>query len=211
MHERGFPMTAIHEHDLSRLLRHELHVLQGHWGWYLALGICLIVLGFLAVGSAFAFTLATMTVISVLLIIGGISQLIGAFWARRWSGFFAELLAGILYLVVGFLTLGHPVASAAALTLVLAVFLIVEGIFRIVAAVSVRFPRWGWLLANGIIDVLLGVLIWEQWPSSSLWVIGLFIGLEMIFTGWTWVMLSLAVRSMPPGLTSKSETGLAAG
>jgi uncharacterized membrane protein HdeD (DUF308 family) len=91
----------------------------------------------------------------------------------------------------------NPTESAVLLTLLIAMFLVFEGVFRIVAALAARYPHWGWVLFNGLISVLLGILIWRQWPYSGLWVIGLFIGIEMLLNGWSLVMLSLSARKLP--------------
>jgi uncharacterized membrane protein HdeD (DUF308 family) len=113
-----------------------------------------------------------------------------------WSGFFVDLIVGVLYGVAGFLVVMNPAASAVTLTLLIAMLLIVVGIFRIVAAIAARYPSWGWLALHGLISVLLGVLIWQQWPVSGFWVIGLFIGLELIVNGAALAMLSLAARQL---------------
>lgn len=176
-------------------LRHELDALLGNWIWYLVLGICLIVIGVIALGAPLISTLTSVTFFSVLLIMGGIAQMLGAFGARQWSGFFAFLLMGILYLAVGILSMAHPLEAAAGLTLLIACFLIVGGTFRIVAALSLRFPHWGWQLANGVVTLLLGIVIWRMWPAASLWVIGTFLGIELIFNGATWVAFALAIRA----------------
>jgi uncharacterized membrane protein HdeD (DUF308 family) len=99
-------------------------------------------------------------------------------------------------LVVGFLFLRRPVSTELVMTLLLAALLLVSGVFRIVAALSMRLPYWGWTLASGILNVLLGLLIWAEWPFSGLWVIGLFVGIELIFSGWMWVMIALALRDL---------------
>src|SRR4029077_20317291 len=103
----------------------------------------------------------------------------------------------VLSIVVGVLFLRAPGGALAALTLLVACFLMVGGLFKIIAAVSYRFAAWGWSLASGIIDLFLGVLIWQEWPASALWVIGLFVGINMIFRGFTWIALGLALRSLP--------------
>jgi uncharacterized membrane protein HdeD (DUF308 family) len=106
----------------------------------------------------------------------------------------------VLSIVVGLLFLRAPLDALAALTLLIASFLMVGGIFKIVAALSYRFAAWGWSLAGGIIDVILGVLIRQEWPASALWVIGLFVGINLIFRGFNWIALGLALRSLPrPG------------
>jgi len=173
-----------------------LETLKASSGWFVALGVVLIVVGTLAVGSSFVATLATVFAFGSLLLVGAAAQIVGAFFSRKWSGFFLELLAGILYLIVGLLMLAHPAAVAAGLTLMLAVFFLVGGITRVVVALAERFDGWPWLLTSGVITALLGLLIWTQWPLSGLWVIGLFVGIELIFCGWSWVMLGLAARGV---------------
>src|SRR5262249_8079248 len=117
---------------------------------------------------------------------------------RNWQGFVLHLLAGVLYLIVGGLMVEHPLGAAAGITLMLAAIFIVGGVLRIVISVTQRFTGWLWVLANGIITLLLGVPIWRQWPESSLWVIGLFVGIDLILAGWSWVMVGLAVKGPPP-------------
>ncbi len=171
-----------------------LEELRKRWGWFLALGILLIVLGTIAIGSTFLMTLVTMVFLGWLMIVGGVLQALHAFSCKSWSGFFIDLLMGILYAVVGFMLVANPGSSAVALTLLIAMFLIFGGIFRIVASLAVRYANWGWLLLNGVIALILGILIWRQWPVSGLWVIGLFVGIDMLFNGWSLVMLALAAR-----------------
>jgi uncharacterized membrane protein HdeD (DUF308 family) len=171
--------------------------LRRHWGWYLALGIVLIVLGTLAIGSTFVMTIASVFFFGWLLIIAGVMEAIHAFWHKRWAGFFLDLLTGILYVVAGWMMVTNPGGSALLLTLIIAMFLVFEGVFRIVASLAARYPHWGWVLFNGVISLLLGILIWRQWPSSGLWVIGLFVGIEMLLNGWSLVMLSLMGRKLP--------------
>ncbi len=195
-------MSDASARPLPGLLRHELEVLHGNWAWYLILGIILIVLGTFALVAPFVATLATVTLISAMLILGGITQMIGAFWARRWSGFFTLLLVGILYLVVGVLIWDHPLKAAADLTLVIAVLLVVGGAFRIATALTTRYPNWVWILLNGVITLVLGLMIWRQWPATAPWVIGTFVGVDLIFNGWTWIMFAVALRRLPAGRPS---------
>jgi uncharacterized membrane protein HdeD (DUF308 family) len=190
-------MSTAPDRFAKDLLRHELAVFQGNWVWYLFLGIAMTLIGFIALGAAWLTTLTTVILISVLLIISGLAQVLGAFWARRWSGFFALLLIGIFYLVVGIVTTENPIAGARAITLLIAAFLIVGGTFRIVAALMLRFPNWIWLLVNGVITLALGILIWRHWPEDEFWVIGMFVGIELVFNGWTWVMFAITLRSLP--------------
>jgi uncharacterized membrane protein HdeD (DUF308 family) len=179
-----------------RVLRHELDAIKGKWAWILALGIVLIIAGTLAVAMPLVATLATALVLGCLLLMGGIAQLVGAFWTRDWSGFFLSLLIGVMYLVLGLMFLSAPVKAEMVMTLVLACGLMIGGLFRIIGSLMYQFPHWGWTLVGGGLNLVLGLLIWHQWREAALWVIGLFVGIDMIFTGWTWVMLSLAVKNL---------------
>jgi uncharacterized membrane protein HdeD (DUF308 family) len=172
--------------------------LRRNWGWFLALGILLVVLGAIALGASVAMTLASVLLFGWLLIIGGALEAIHAFWRERgWGGVFIDLLTGILYVVVGFMIVANPGAAAITLTLLIALFLMFTGIFRIVVALMTRFPHWGWLALHGLVNLLLGIAIWRQWPLSGLWVIGLFVGIDMVFNGWSLVMLGLTARRLP--------------
>jgi uncharacterized membrane protein HdeD (DUF308 family) len=184
----------------SRLLAPAIEVvgaLRRNWGWLLAWGVALIVIGLLAIGFSFSATLGTVVAFGFLAMVGGVAEILGSFWARQWGGLVLKLLAGVLYIVVGMLMLAHPVGAAAGLTLMIAAALMISGLLRIIVAVMHRFSGWPWVVLNGVITLVLGVMIWRQWPESALWVIGLFLGIDLVFSGWTWVMLALAVRSIP--------------
>lgn len=174
-----------------------LDELRRKWGWFLALGILLVVLGMVALGSSVFLTLATMVFVGWLMIAGGVFEAIHAFSCKRWGGFFIDMLTGILYVVVGFLVVANPGVTAIALTLLIAMFLTFGGLFRIVVAIVVRFHNWGWLLLHGVVNLLLGIAIWRQWPLSGLWVIGLFVGIDMLFNGWSLVMLAMTAKNLP--------------
>lgn len=175
----------------------DIRELREKWGWLLGLGLVSIILGIIALSSSALFTLASVFFLGWILLVGGILELINAFWQRQWGGFFLHLFNGILAAVVGVIMMGNPAASAVLLTLLLAMFFMVAGLFRLIAALAMRYPSWGWRLFNGIITLLLGILIWAQWPVSGLWVIGLFVGLDLIISGWASVMLALAARNLP--------------
>jgi uncharacterized membrane protein HdeD (DUF308 family) len=190
-------MNRAYEVGGLRQVGSELEALHESWLFVTGLGVALILVGLLAIGSSFFATLATMVVFGVLLLVGGIVQAFTAFWGRRWPGFGAQVLAGVLYLVVGVFLIERPLEAAAGLTLLVAAGLLVGGILKTILALTERFDGWGWALLNGTVSVGLGVAIWRQWPLSGLWVIGLFVGIEMLFSGLSWVMLGLAVRSLP--------------
>ena len=166
------------------------------WGWLCALGILLIVLGTVAVGASVFVTLATMVFVGGLMVVGGLLQTAYAISMRGWSGFYLDLMAGILSTVIGLLIIAHPGATAVALTLMIAIFLIMNGSFRIVAGLSVPYQNRLWLVLHGILNLLLAFVILSNWPVSGLWIIGLFIGVDMIFNGWSLIMLGLVAKKL---------------
>jgi uncharacterized membrane protein HdeD (DUF308 family) len=168
--------------------------LRRHAGWFTLLGIALIVLGVIALGAAELATLASVLLFGWVLVVGGVLQIAHAFRVRHSTGFARHLLGGVLSLVVGLLMVGNPVAGALSLTLLLAAFFMVSGIFRIGAALALDLPGRGWALLGGVIALVLGVMIWRQWPVSAVWVIGTFVGIDMIFDGWSLVMAGTAAR-----------------
>ena len=174
-----------------------MDTLQRSWGWLFGLGIVLVVLGVLAIALPAIATLAVGIFIGWLLVIGGVVQLAHAFGERRWRGFLLHFLGGLLYLVVGGLILTDPFRGALALTILLAAFLVVEGIFQVLLALRIRpFRNWGWVLASGLITLLLGILIFAGWPSTALWVIGLLVGIHLLTSGIALIMLGLAARAL---------------
>lgn len=173
---------------------HELAAVRKQWWCFLALGIALVVFGTGALIAAPFVSLAAAVVFGFLLIAGGMIQLVSSFWAGKWSGFLLHLLIGVLYLITGYLIVDEPVVSLATMTLIVAMFLLISGLFRIFAALLIRFHDWGWVLVNGVVTLLLGMMIYKHWPSSMLWVIGTFVGIDMIFNGWAWIMLGTNLR-----------------
>ena len=170
-------------------------VLRARWRWFLALGILMIILGILAIGLPGVAALAVDIFLGWLLVVGGIAQGIHAFSARQWQGFIVQLLSAVLYLVAGVLLLAFPLQGVLTLTLVLALLFVMEGLCRALFAVRVRpTSGWGWMLFSGIVAVILGVLIWMQWPSAAAWAIGLLAGMNFLFSGLMMVMLGLAAR-----------------
>lgn len=173
-----------------------LEAVEENWGWFLALGIALSILGIAAISVPQVTTLATELFIGWILLIGGVAQVVNAFWSRRWGGFFLALLAGILYLVVGALLLAYPLRGVLVLTLLLGMFFMIEGAFKITISFALRpIPNWGLVLASGIISLLIAFLILANWPSTAAWAIGLLVGLDLLFSGWAMVMIALAARS----------------
>lgn len=167
------------------------------WGWFVGLGVLLLVLGFLCILGEVTTTLITVLVLGWLLLFSGVMALVHAFRTRTWSGFFLYLLSAVLRVFTGFLLIRYPLIGALSLTLLLASLFIVGGVFRAVGAASLQFPRWGWTAASGIIAVALGVMLLVQLPASSLWFLGLAVGIDLLFEGSGLIALGTALRSRP--------------
>ena len=163
-----------------------------HRGWFLFMGVALIVLGTIAIGSAELMTMVSVIFLGWILIFAGLFEIVHGFARRAWGGFFVNLMGGLLYAVTGLLMITHPGIAAVTLTLMIAMLLIVAGAFRIFVALSTPMHHRSWLILNGAISLFLGFCIMSSWPVSGLWVIGLFIGIDMILDGWTEVMLALS-------------------
>ena len=167
-----------------------------YWGWLLAFGVGLVLLGIAAIGRAVTATVATMLFFGWLLLLACGIEVAQAILVGHWVGFFHHLLAAILFGVVGGLLVSKPVLSAEALTIVMAAFFMVGGLFQAIGSIIVGLPGWGWQLLYGVITFVLGVLVYRQWPVSGLWVIGMFVGIDLIFYGAAWIALALQLRSL---------------
>jgi uncharacterized membrane protein HdeD (DUF308 family) len=174
-----------------------------HWKWLLTIGILLVLLGMFAIADAFAVTVGSMLFFGWVLLIAGVIQAVQAFRHRRTGHLWLHVLNAVLWIVVGVLLLLNPLAGALVLTLLMAAYFMVTGIFRIIAASMAPIRGWPWILLSGVVNVILAILIWEQWPASALWIIGLFIGIDLLVTGWSQIMLAFAVRRLSPPSTSE--------
>jgi uncharacterized membrane protein HdeD (DUF308 family) len=153
------------------------HDLVQYWGWFLAFGIGLLFFGWL-------------------LALAAAIEIVQAVMVAHWAGFFEHLLAAILFGVVGAIMVMRPLITAEVLTLFMATFFLIGGLFQLIGSAWVGLPGWGWHAADGIITIVLGALVLAQWPASGLWVIGLFLGIDLIFYGFAWIALALGLRAM---------------
>ena len=162
-----------------------------HRGWFIFLGLVLILAGAAATAFPLLGTLAVAVSIAIAFAIAGLAQTVHAFAARSWSGFLLDLLIGLLYLAAGVVLWLNPLGGAVTLTVILAVVLVLDGVFRSILAFQVR-PRtgWVWLLLGGIVSIILGIMIWHQLPSSALWILGLLLGINLMFSGLTFLKLA---------------------
>jgi uncharacterized membrane protein HdeD (DUF308 family) len=175
-------------------------VVREHRGWFVALGVVQVLAGMVALGMAVAATLVAVLVIGGLALAGAAVQLLSVFWSRSAAEGTSHAIMGVLYGAFGLVVLGNPGLAITTLTLVLAILLLVGGVTRVAFAAAVRYRGWGWAAAGGAVAALLGGLIWADWPENSAWVIGLFVGIDLLVMGWYWVTVALAVRAAaPPG------------
>ena len=173
--------------------------------WSILCGVALIVLGLLAVGSPALAAVAVNAVIAWLIVLAGAVHLSLAFYAHTAGSVLWKVLVGLAYISFGVYLIAHPSLGVVSLTLVLASLFLVEGIFDIALFFQMRaIGGSGWILVDGIITLLLGLMIYLQWPSSSNWAIGTLVGVSLIISGVTRLMLSLAVRKAAANLASLS-------
>lgn len=168
-------------------------------GWFLVLGVLWLAMGTFILGwSCLARVSVVATWVLGFFMVGyGILEVVNSFSAGRFGGRIVHLLVGVLYGVAGLMMIDSPDESALILTKIFSLFLMIGGAFRILAALIERFPSWGWVLLNGIVSLLLGLMIFRQWPYSGLWFIGLAVGVDMMLNGWTWIMLGMGLRKSP--------------
>lgn len=172
----------------------DIDEVQKNWGWFLALGVLLVLLGCAIISSSYYATIFSVFILGIFLLGAGIVQIIQGFLARKWSGLFLALMLGVLYIVVGVFCTARPAIAAISITLWIAALCFIAGLFRMLASLILQFEGWGWVFFNGLITFILGVLIYSEWPLSGLWIIGLFVGIDMILSGWSWILLSLAAK-----------------
>ncbi|MGD0468397.1 MAG: HdeD family acid-resistance protein [Terriglobales bacterium] len=171
--------------------------IRSSWGWFLALGILFILLGAVCVIGNVSATFATVLVFGWMLLFSGIFALVHAFRTHSWQGFLLSLLSALFRGFTGYLLIRYPLAGAASLTLILASFFIVGGLFRAIGAGMLKFPRWGWSVFSGIVSLVLGIMLLAQMPVSSVWFIGFAIGVDLICDGASLIGLATAVHSLP--------------
>lgn len=170
---------------------------RGDWKWFLALGVFLVLLGTIGIGAASFFTDVIVILCGFLMLTGGIAQIAQAFWARRWSGFLLQLIIGILDIVIGLFMIARPGKAELVITLLLAAWFVAGGLFRMIGGLALRFPNWGWMVFGGFVTALLGLAVLAEFPQSGEFFLGLYVGISLLFQGWSWIMLALSLRSLP--------------
>ena len=181
--------------DIEAHVAETKQLITEKWGWFLALGIVLILAGLAAIAFPLAGTIVAKTFLGWLFLLAGAIMVIHAFQASGWKGFLWELLVGILYLVAGGYLAFFPFTGLITLAIVLAALFIAEGVFEVIQAFRVRpHEGWVWLLLSGLAALAVGVLIAIDLPGSAVWALGLLVGINLLFSGWSYVFLALAGR-----------------
>jgi len=178
--------------------------IRSSWGWYLAVGIFFIVLGAACVIGDVSATFATVLVFGWALLLSGVFALVHAFRTHTGKGFLLSLLSALLRGFTGYLLIRYPLAGAASLTLILASFFIVGGLFRAIGSGMLKFPHWGWSVVSGLVSVALGVMLLSQMPASSVWFIGFAIGVDLIVDGASLIGFASAAHNLPELAASKA-------
>lgn len=175
--------------------------------WSVVWGVSLIILGMVAIASPFLAAVAVNALIAWLIVLAGVVHLVLAFHAHGAGSLIWKLLVGVAYVAFGLYLVVHPVVGVASLTLLLGSLFLVEGILDIVLFFRMRSLRGSsWVLIDGLVTLVLGLMIYMQWPSSSAWAIGTLVGVSMIISGVTRVMLSMAVRRATGVITEVPRT-----
>ena len=180
----------------GELQRSIFGMLQERWGSLLALGIVFLILGLIGLGMTYWLTVASVIFFGLMIGIGGIVQLVHCLQARGWNGNGWQVVISLLYIAVGIVMVWDPVLASAWLTLVIGIGIGATGLSRLAMAYQMRGHRGaGWLVIGGLAALVLAVFILVGWPVSGLWVIGLFVAIELILNGWTAIFIALAARS----------------
>ncbi len=161
------PHAEVVVSEFAQKMKHELAHLKEHWWWFLVLGGFLLLCGIVAIAYPIAATASVVLVLGTVLLIAGLAMVVSSFWTGNWRAFLVQLLTGIVYVVVGLLAMESPGEAAGALTLMVAAMFMIIGVFRMVAAITVRFPQWGWVMLNGAVSLVLGIMVFRQFPLSA--------------------------------------------
>ena len=173
--------------------------LRAKWGWIVALGVVYLVAGIIALGSVVSATVATVFVVGIMMIIAGVFEVINAFQIKTWGKFLFWLALGILYIIAGFVAWDNPLLTAVWLTLILGAALVASGLVRIFLGVNMKAGTpWGWVVASGVVTLLLGLIILVHWPVSALWTLGILLGVDLIFAGASWIGMGLGLKQAVP-------------
>jgi uncharacterized membrane protein HdeD (DUF308 family) len=171
--------------------------LRSKSGWIVALGVVYVIAGLIALSSVVFATRVTVFVVGIMMLISGVAEVINAFQFKSWGRFLVWLLLGALYIVAGLLTFENPLLAAAILTFLLGIALIVSGVMRLILAFSMREGMsWTSVVLSGLVTLLLGVIILVHWPVSSLFVLGVLLGVDLLIIGIGWIFVGFGLKRL---------------
>ncbi|MFZ0602615.1 MAG: HdeD family acid-resistance protein [Roseiarcus sp.] len=172
--------------------------LRTKWGWIVALGVVYVIAGVIALGSVVMATIASVWVVGIMMLLAGVFEVIHSFQIKTWGRFLFWLALGVLYIIAGFVAFDNPLLTAVWLTLILGAALVASGIMRIFLAFNMQHGSpWIWVVVSGVITLLLGIIILIHWPVSSLYVLGIFLGVDLVIAGASWIGLGLGLHNAP--------------
>ena len=178
-----------------RSLGEGIRALRSKWGWIVAFGIVSLIAGVIALASTVMATASAVLIVGFMMLFAGAAEIVAAFNAKDWGHRLLWLLLGALYVFAGFVCLQNPFAAATILTLMLGIALIIGGLLRVFLATRMKQGTpWGWVVFSGVVSFLLGLMIVAQWPASSFFVLGIFLGVDLIFIGSGWIAIGLALK-----------------
>ena len=181
--------------DRPRGLGGPISELRAKWGWFVALGVLMLIAGLGAIANLFLATVVSVYYVGALMLVGGVVQIIHAFGVKDWGSFAWRLLSGLLYAAAGVIAFANPILASSVLTLLLAAALLVAGVIRIWVGFENRPNKnWGWVVAAGVVTALVGLVIAVGWPVNSLFILGMILAFDLIFQGWTYLFLGLALK-----------------
>ena len=174
-----------------------VRALRARWGWIVALGVIFMISGVIALGSVVMATQTAVFVVGIMMIMAGVSEIFTAFSVKEWGKFFLWLFLGLLYVAAGVVAFNNPLLTSAILTLMLGWSLVIGGVVRGYIAWNVRGAGkpWGWVAFSALITLLLGLMIVAKWPYSSVYTLGIFLGVDLLFIGSAWMGVGLALKN----------------
>src|SRR5210317_1516938 len=184
--------------DVETLRRQIKDAIKTHSKMFMFDGVVLILFGLMAIALPVVSTLTIGLIVGAALLVGGVVQVVSSFKHSRESGFWLSLVVGALAAIVGLLFLFDPSSGALSLTLLLIALFLAEGVTKIVAAIQMRdvLPNWGWTLVSGLISVVLAGILWSGFPITAAWVLGLLVGINMVFFGVTLIVMAASAKKL---------------
>ncbi|SHM13927.1 HdeD family acid-resistance protein [Roseibium suaedae] len=181
--------------DASPSIREIRQKIEDNWGWFLALGLCLLLGGMILIAAPLASSIAITLLMAAVLVVGGLVQIYQAFRAK--GGQMWSLVTGIIAVIGGIVIYTNPLAGTFALTLVIAAVFIAQGVSQLLLGFKLKpHEGWFWVVLAGLVSLLAGVMIWMELPSSAAWAVGLVAGISVMFNGWSYIAIALAARAM---------------